>query len=59
VAEPRPWRSKTHERIEEYRLRRILADQDPEVEERTRLQRHEGRTPETGLQAARGKTSEG
>jgi hypothetical protein len=59
VAEPRPWRSETQERIEERRLLRILADRDPEVEELARLQRHEGRAPETGLQAARGKTSEG
>jgi hypothetical protein len=59
VAEPKPWRSETQERIEEYRLQRILADQDPEVDERTRLERHEGRALETGFQAARGKTSEG
>jgi hypothetical protein len=31
----------------------------PEVEELARLQRQEGRAPETGFQAARGKTSEG
>lgn len=59
VTEPRPWRNETQERIEERRLQRILADLDPEVDELSRLQRHEGRTPETGLQAARGKTSEG
>jgi hypothetical protein len=59
VTEPRPWRNETQERIEERRLQRILADQSPEVGGLPRLERHEGRAPETGLQAARGKTSEG
>jgi hypothetical protein len=59
VTEAKPWRSETQERIEEYRLQRILADPDPEVDELPRLERHEGRAPETGFQAARGKTSEG